>query len=624
MMKSPIKAALLASVASVFLLASCGEAPKSEAPDSAASEQLAPKSIDQLISDHTAIFLQQKPVLASFFGAPVEAVGAPYSHLLPDHSAAGLKATRNAARDAVKAFDAAAASLTDEGAKQNARIVSNIMQYFAGVDGINYGYMDTYFGHMPYVVNQISGPVLDIPKTMAFQMPIKSEADANAFISRLEAFPALLQGISSKMLLDAENGATPPKILVTRALNYLDNFTQAEVRDHFVINSFLGKLGDIEGLSEEARAAIEARAIQAAEAHMYRAYRSLAEDMRPLLDKAGEDAGLWAQPNGEAYYSQLVKFFGDTDLNPDEIHAIGLAEVDRISAEMDALLKASGRSEGSVGKRMAMLAEDPQFLYADSDEGRAKLLNDLNGLIADVYAGVGPYFSTIPPQKVEVRRIPVATQDGEAGGFYTNPSLDGKTPGIYWINLRDMKAVPSFTLNTLTYHEAVPGHHFQIALNMDLKGLPLLRLISSSNAYVEGWALYSENLAQEMGMYDGDPYGNLGRLQDEIFRAVRLVVDTGMHHKRWSREQAIEYMASITGKELSEVTPEIERYMAWPGQALGYKLGMLKIQSMRQKAEKALGDKFDLRGFHDVILLSGSMPMKLIETNVDKWVNSIS
>jgi uncharacterized protein (DUF885 family) len=229
-------------------------------------------------------------------------------------------------------------------------------------------------------------------------------------------------------------------------------------------------------------------------------------------------------------------------------------------------------------------------------------------------------FKTKPPYNVEVRAFPVEIQDSAPGGQYTPPSVDGSKPGVYWINLRDMKANPKFSLKTLTYHEAKPGHHWQMALNMAQEDLPFLRRIAPYNAYVEGWGLYSEKVAEEMGLYENDPFGNLGRLQAELFRAVRLVVDTGLHHKRWTREQSIRYMIEITGTAESEVVAEIERYMAWPGQALGYKLGMLKILELREKAKAQLGKHFELAEFHDLVLLGGAVPMKVLESRVNNWI----
>jgi uncharacterized protein (DUF885 family) len=272
---------------------------------------------------------------------------------------------------------------------------------------------------------------------------------------------------------------------------------------------------------------------------------------------------------------------------------------------------------------MAALTKDPKFLYPNTDEGKTQLIKDVNGLIANVQALSPKWFGTIPPQPVEVRRVPAFSEDSAPGGYYDQPSVEGSRPGIYWINLRDTKNNPRFSLPTLTYHEAVPGHHYQIALSLSVQGVPLLRKVEgTTSAYAEGWALYSERLAKEMGLYDKDPYGDLGRLRDELFRGVRLVVDTGMHEKGWSREQAIKYMVDAGAATPDDAESEIERYVVWPGQALSYKIGMLKILELRERAKTALGDKFDIRKFHDAVLLDGGLPLGVLETRVNAWIEA--
>jgi uncharacterized protein (DUF885 family) len=344
--------------------------------------------------------------------------------------------------------------------------------------------------------------------------------------------------------------------------------------------------------------------------------------MKTLELKAPTEDGIWAQPNGDEFYRHEVLYLGDSTLSPADIHQIGLDEVKRISTQMNDILVAQGMTEGSVGDRMAKLGEMPEFIYEDSDKGRQELLDFLNGEIKKVLDKAPQLFATMPKYNVSVKRIPVVAQDGAAGGFYNAPALDGSRDGVFSINLKDMKAQPKFSLKTLTYHEAVPGHHFQISLNMAQTDIGLMRQNAPFNAYVEGWALYAEQVAYEMGMYENDPWGNLGRLQAEIYRAARLVVDTGLHFKHWTRQQAIEYFAQATGTAMSDVESAINRYMAWPGQALGYKMGMLKIIELREWAKQQLGDKFDIKAFHDVVLLPGARPLTILEEDVKRWVKT--
>ena len=603
---------------SAVALAACDRQPagKEEAtPDAGAA-----RTVDALIAETTRDFMQTQPLLSSFVDVPEDLVGGPYNDRITDYSPAGFAHVRAVAQAAAARLAAVDRDGLPPRVRVNLDVVERIFRYYAGVPGIDYGLIDSYFGHVPYVISQISGPHVDIPKLMQTQQRLASRADAEAYIRRLQAFGSAFDGVVAKIAADRAEGVVPPKILVEKAIRPVAAFIAPPPEKNVLVTSFAERLGKIDEISGTDRATLVAAATDATRGSVYPAYRKLEATLEALLSVAGDAAGVWALPGGDKFYRAAVRFLGDTDLTPDEIHEIGLEEVERITAEMDRILRAQGLTEGTVGERMVRLAEDPSQYFPATDEGREAILDYLRARVKEVEARVPDYFATIPPQKLEIRRIPVFSEAGEAGGFYTNPSLDGTRPGIYWINLRDMKAWPKWSLKTLTYHEAVPGHHFQTAISMSQGELPLLRRIAPFNAYTEGWALYAERLAWEMGLYEGDPLGNLGRLQDELFRAVRLVVDTGIHARHWTREQAIDYMYRTTGSDKSEVVPEIERYMAWPGQALGYKLGMMKILELREKAKQALGPAFDLKAFHDVVLLDGAVPMAVLEAKVDAWI----
>jgi uncharacterized protein (DUF885 family) len=605
---------ILVTVISLF---ACSEAPpppgSAQAVDSASQ---AATLIDQATTD----FLRTQPKLSSTLNLPEDLAGGPYAGRLSDYSPAGFQQLRALLRDYGDRLGALPTADMDDAARLDARIVTTILRYYAGSEAVEYGFIDDYFGHVPYVVNQLSGPIIDVPNVMTAQQRLDSVDDVRDYIARLTAIGPMMDGIRAKLMADAALGLALPPAIAAGALTYLDGFTAPAPADHVLATHLLDRMRGIDTMSDGERLRFLSQAEEQIAEVVYPGYRALAAALRSLSDRVPEGDGIWAQPGGAAYYADLVRFMGDTDLSPEQIHALGLAEVERITAEMDALLISQGYTDGTVGGRMAALGAEPRFLYADDEASRAQLLTDLNAQIEQIMALVPQYYGSIPTQAVQVRRIPVHTQDGAPGGYYTSPSLDGARPGIYWINLRDMAAWPSFSLPTLTYHEAVPGHHFQIALNLAQEELPFLRRNAPFNAYVEGWALYSERMAWEMGLYAEDPFGDLGRLQDELFRAVRLVVDTGLHQDRWSREQAIEYMASATGAHMSEVEPEIERYMAWPAQALGYKLGMLRLLDLRAAAEESLGSAFDIRAFHDTVLLEGAMPLAVLEQRVREWV----
>ncbi|TDR16363.1 DUF885 domain-containing protein [Marinicella litoralis] len=567
-----------------------------------------------------AVLFHARPHYATVLGVDESIAGGHYSHRLDDYSPAAEAQLRSKLREINQQL--ASIEVTDATDVDNQKVMMNLNRYFSGNEAFDIGYVDLWMGLSPFVVNQINGPLIDVPNNIATNQKINSVADAEHYLERLDGFDAFLQSVMAKLDADTAKGWIAPKVILEKTMAGLNAFIAPEVTQHPLYTSFEKQVSVLEGVSQEEKDNMYKLAAEHIENGVYTGYRLLIESQKQLLDKATTESGIWAQPNGAAYYADAVKMLGDTDLSPEQIHQLGLNEVDRISAEMDAILVANGHTEGTVGERMLVINDDPQFLYEDSAEGRAEVIADLNGYIDQINQRMDELFATKPPYEVEVRSFPKSREASAPGGQYSSPSLDGSQPGIYWINLRDIKAVPKFDLKTLTYHEANPGHHWQVALNLAQDSLPMVRRIAPYNAYVEGWALYSELVAKEMGMYDGDPYGDLGRLKAELFRAVRLVVDTGLHHKKWSREAAIKYMAETTGTVDSDVVAEIERYMVWPGQALGYKMGMIKIVELRQTARDALGEHFDIKAFHDLVLLGGAVPMAILEDNVNAWIES--
>jgi uncharacterized protein (DUF885 family) len=555
--------------------------------------------------------LAQMPELAVYNGLP----SADALRRFDDYSPAGearLRATLRSARDELRSSDCPASSEDSRHLAIGRAILDNALR---SAD-IPYGHLRPlwFSGHEPYVVSQISGPHIDSANQMTAQQSVRSVAEAEAYVAKLRDFRRSLGGAATKMRADAAMGCVPPAVLMTKALAVMDGFVAPKPADHPLVAALVRKM-DEAGLDQAQRSRLAEAAVEALRERVYPAYGGLREAAAELAAIGKAEDGLWAQPRGDELYVANAANLGDTSRTPDEIHKVGLDEVARITAEMDALLKREGYRTGTVGERMTALAGEARFLYPDSEAGREQLLADVRAMVKRAQAAQPRFLhkATIPPQPVEVRRVPVANQDSAPGGYYDGPSLDGSRPGIYWINLRDVKEVAKFSLPTLTYHEAVPGHHLQNAVQINQGDLPLLLKLASFNAYSEGWALYAERLAKELGFYADDPFGDLGRLQDELFRAVRLVVDTGIHAKRWSRQQAIDYMSRTTGNPISGVTAEIERYMAWPGQALGYKLGMIRLLELREQAKRAAGKRFDVRDFHDAVLLNGPAPLAIIE-----------
>jgi uncharacterized protein (DUF885 family) len=476
--------------------------------------------------------------------------------------------------------------------------------------------------HHGYPMNQLFGVQNGLPTFMATIHRVEDRKGAEHYVARLSQFDRRLGEALDDVRRRAANGIIPPTFVVEKVLEEMRGFVGVPPRENILFTALDGKLAALvekSGLTESERAALAEQAEAEIVATVYPVYGRLIEYYESLLPHTRGNHGVWALPDGDEFYAFSVRLMTTTALSPDEIHQIGLAEVARIGMEMDAILRAEGYLEGTLGERIKQLSSDPAQLYEDSPTGRAAIIADYQAIIDEIDAGLGEVFDVRPAVGVKVERVPEFREGGSALAYYQPPSLDGARPGVFYINLRDMGDLPRFGMRTLAYHEAIPGHHFQIAIAQQLKGLPLFRRMLPLPAYTEGWALYAEQLAWELGFMD-DPLDNLGRLQAEMFRAVRLVVDTGLHARRWTREQAIDYMLEHTGMGEHEVTAEIERYLVMPGQALSYKLGMIRILALRERAREALGEEFALAGFHNVVLTSGALPLDLLEQVVEDWL----
>lgn len=479
------------------------------------------------------------------------------------------------------------------------------------------------FDYSGYRVNQISGPLVDLPQFLTDTHVIKNEKSVKRYISRLNEFGRVLRETKTRVEDDRAHGVTPPDFIIAKAIGGMKSFIEGGAEKNPLVTTLPAKLDKIEGLSAEKKAAFIAEAATAVKDEVIPGYEAMIALFENMAETATHDAGIWRIPDGDKIYAAALHSNTTTDLTADEIHEVGLAEVARIEQEMDAILVSQGLAEGTVSDRVKALMSDPAQNFPNTDEGRQQMLDYLGEINDAVTAKAGDYFITLPPQKLEVVRVPEYSQDSSPGGYYNPAALDGSRPGRFYINLKNTADNPRWTLPTLFYHEGVPGHHFQLSASQLIKHVPLLRKVSPFSAYSEGWALYAERIAKtDMNMYADDPLGDLGRLQAEMFRAVRLVVDTGMHAKHWSREQAIAYMLEKTGNTEDEVTREIERYVVWPGQATAYKTGQLAILRMRARAEQALGGKFRLKDFHELLLGNGAMPLGILDQTVDQWITA--
>jgi uncharacterized protein (DUF885 family) len=471
----------------------------------------------------------------------------------------------------------------------------------------------------PYPVNQAFGIQKNLPNFLLSTHQITNTKLAHHYVDRLRAMGAVLDAVTADVARQARLGVVAPDFIIDDCIDQMKSLIAQPPAKNTLVGNLAEKTKKI-GMDEGERIELIDGATAAVKDVVYPAYRRLIAEEQAIRPRATHDAGLWHLKGGDAYYADQLKLLTSTDLTPDEIHAYGLSEVARISAEADTVLQSVGMRDGTVGERLDRLMTDPRFLYQNNDAGRAKMLAHYKELLGHVKTLLPQYFASLPKADLDVRRVPVFSEKGSAGAYYEPPSLDGGRPGIFFANLRNVGETPMWAMPTLAYHEGIPGHHMQVATAMEVKGLPLIRQFAFLPAFGEGWALYAEHLAKDIGLYNNDPYGDLGRLQAELFRATRLVVDTGMHAKHWSREQAIQYMQSTTGMANTDVTAEIERYVVWPGQACAYKIGMKTILGLREQAKKELGPKFDLKAFHAVVLENGAMPLWMLQKNVDAWI----
>lgn len=490
----------------------------------------------------------------------------------------------------------------------------DILEYFlaAQVEGERFMFHD-------YPVNQLSGVQNNLPEFMVETHRIKDARDAEDYIARLALFDTKFDQVLEGLRLREERGVAPPTFVVDKVLAEMRGFVEPAPSENLLYTSLVSRLAQVEGLSGADAGALRARVETAVRDDVYPAYQALIEYFEELRPKTTTDDGAWKLPDGEQYYAYQLATNTTSDLAPQELHDIGLREVERIQAEMRAILEAQGYTVTSVGESMRALAAEPRFHYPETDEGRAQILADFQAIIDEISGALEPAFSFKPRAGIVVKRVPEFREATAPGAYYNGPPRDGSAPGTFYVNLRSVSDITKYSMRTLAYHEAVPGHHFQVSAQAELEGLPIFRTFPLFTAYVEGWALYAERLAWELG-FQHDPYDNLGRLQDELMRAVRLVVDTGIHAKRWTREQAIEYMVAATGLPDTEVVAEIERYIVSPGQACAYMTGMLKILELRESARARLGDRFDLREFHDAVLENGAVPLVILERLVDDYV----
>lgn len=475
------------------------------------------------------------------------------------------------------------------------------------------------FRYYDYPVNQLFGVQTGIPDFIINTHPMRRPRDAENYVRRVERIAKALGQVQEGLQHRDSLGIVPPRFVLERVVAQMDSFVAQPARQNPLYETFHTKADSISGLSVEHKRELEERLAAEIENGVYPAYRKLTSFCRAQLAHATTDDGVWKLPDGEAFYAQCLKSHTTTDMDAESIHALGLAEVTRIRGEMTRILRAQGYPARDLPAEMDRLRHEPRFLYPNDADGRRRILEEYRAILAEADSGLGPLFDVRPRARMKVERVPSFREATTAGAYYQPGAVDGSRPGVFYANLRDLSESPRFGMRTLAYHEGIPGHHFQISINQELEGVPFFRKVLPFTAYVEGWGLYAERLALEHGFHHS-PFDSLGALSAELTRAVRLVVDTGIHHRRWTREQAIAWMRENTGMPESSVIREVERYIVNPGQACAYKVGQLKILELRERARAALGSRFDLREFHNVVLTGGALPLTLLERRIDDWV----
>lgn len=602
------RAVLGAGAASVALLSGCATAPAQTADASAQMNAV----LDRVVE--TAF--RRSPEFCTSLGISEERAGYRFIDKVSDRSKAASRENRaltQAALNDLRGIDRSALAPRDQ-------VTYDVVSTSWENSLANSAFEAGGGAGSPYVVTQLTGAYRNGPDFLDQQHPLRTRDEADGYLARLSGFAGQLDQDTAIIAEDAAAGVIPPDFAIDGAIASLDGFSSRAPSDTALVQTLVRRLPNTEGVSEAERATYIAQAEALVRDTIFPAYRRQIEALRAIRPQAVHDAGIWRLPQGAEMYAAALRSRTTTSLAPQEIHAMGLELIAQFHGEMDQILRAEGLTRGTIAERVREISRRPDQLYPNTDEGRAQILADLNAQTRHIESLMPQAFNTMAQAQLEIRRVPPAIEAGSPGGYYQRAALDGSRPGAYYINLRDTSEWPRFTLPTLNYHEGVPGHHWQIAIQQESGSIPFIRsAMLGFSAFSEGWGLYAEQLADELGVYADNPLGRLGYLQSATFRASRLVCDTGIHHLRWSREQAIASMMEATGDQESSVTTEIERYCVWPGQACSYMVGRQEINRLRARAQAALGAGFDLKSFHDTMLANGAVPLSVLDSIMANW-----
>ncbi|MBC9031490.1 DUF885 family protein [Sphingomonas sp. JC676] len=565
---------------------------------------------EALIGRVAETFLADYPETATTLGIDKDK-RAQLKHQLADRSIKGQRKIAQHLRQALA--DIAKLDVTSLSPTMRTHIDVIQACFTNSLDGFAFGYGDVAVGgwrNSPYAVVQNVGAFLDVPRMLDSDHQIATPEDGEAYLDRLESYAEQLDGETERLKLAAAKGVIAPDFLLDKCLKQIKLARGGNPAGWGLVTSVANRTPGMDGDFGE------------------RAWMLAKDKVGPALDRqiaelerhrarARPEAGVWKFNDGDAYYAWALRAGTTTTMTPQEVHQMGLDQLAKIQSEMDAILKKEGYSQGSVGARMEALAKDKRFAFPEGDPGRAEIMKFLNERITDIRSRMPQAFNTLVKGNVEVKRLPPEEEPGAPGAYGGAGSIDGTVPGKFWINLRTTSLHTRFSLPDLAYHESIPGHVWQ---GEYANRMPLIRSILAFNAYSEGWALYAEQLADELGVYAQNPAEKLGYLQSLGFRACRLVVDTGLHAKRWTRQQAIDWFVQANGSSVEEVSGEVDRYCSWPGQACGYKVGHSEINRLRARAQAALGNRYDFKAFNDAVVLGGNVPMTVLGHIVDRYI----
>ncbi len=594
-----------------FLLTSAAAGAATALPARAAATDTPSPELAALFDAFFVEGLRQRPEGATQLGLD-KGPNADLRARLSDASDAGRAADKAATADQLRRLAMIDRSRLNPADKLNYDVVKYTRDSTAAVQAFDFG--GGGYGPSPYVVSQQTGAYQSVPDFLDTKHPVNNAGDADAYLSRLSAFATQLDDQTARLKHDAGLGVSPPDFLLDTTLTQMRALLvpaeQALVVTSITRRAAAKGLGDKYG--RDAATIYTDRVLPALQRQ--------ADEIAALRRTAKHDAGVWQFRQGAEFYAVALHNTTTTRYSPQEVHDIGLAQAREIGARLDGLLRAQGMTKGTIGERMAALYADPSQLYPNTDAGKAQEIAYCNARLDAIRPKLPTVFSRIPDYRFEVRRVPPATEAGAASAFSQSPPLDGSRPGLVYFNLHDSAEWPKFCLSTTVFHEGLPGHQFEGGLALGNRNLPLIRKAGGFSGYGEGWALYAEQLADEIGMYDDDPLGRLGYLKFQLFRANRCVVDTGIHHLRWSREKAIDYFVAQEGEARGFATREVERYCTNPGQACSYKLGHTVFTGIRAKAKTAMGPTFDLKAFHDAVLGCGRVPLDILQRVGDDWI----